>query len=143
MKNSLRLTGVIILIAITGPLLWTLFFDEKHDVIVSVTAFAIGVVTFFGVAELSRSDNKEAFKGESLRTAIACSLVLSYLFIVCVSVFNVTPKEVGGVTQEMVKSFSNVIGVTIAFYFGASAATQIFSEKKDDGGDKKNNEKNV
>jgi hypothetical protein len=34
----------------------------------------------------------------------------------------------GAVSQEFVKSFSNVIGITIAFYFGASAAAQMFDK---------------
>ena len=36
------------------------------------------------------------------------------------------------VTKEFVQSFSQVIGITIAFYFGASAAAQIFGNRTHD-----------
>jgi hypothetical protein len=114
--HSRRLAIVLILIAIIGPVIWSVL--PGHDFVVSVTAFAIGVVTFFGIAEISRpASAQNVLKGDHLRTAIACSLITNYLFIVYFTTFVSTSQVTGGVTQEFVTSFSNVIGVTIAFYF--------------------------
>src|SRR4030095_12818017 len=113
------------------------------DFVVGITAFSIGVVTFFGVAGLNRSvKNQQVLRGERLRTSIACSLVLSYLFMVSFTTFVGNALEAGEVTKTFVESFSSVIGITIAFYFGTSAATQIFGKEKDEQPESKSDDKN-
>jgi hypothetical protein len=130
----LKLAAILILIAVFGPLFWSFRLVPESDFIVSVTAFSIGVVTFFGIAHLNRSAaDRRIFREDSLRTAIACSLVITYLFIVCFSAFVRSAETAGMITKEFVQSFSQVIGITIAFYFGASAATQIFGKRGDNG----------
>jgi hypothetical protein len=59
---------------------------------------------------------------------------LTYLFIVCFSAFVRTApeSETGKVTLDFMHSFSQIIGVTIAFYFGASAVTEIFARRDRD-----------
>lgn len=133
-RHLIVLTILLILVAVTGSLVWSVMLHENHDFVVSVTAFSVGVITFFGVIALNRGTRgQQILKAENLRTAIACSLVISYLFIVCFTTFVRTADTTGEVSQEFVKSFSNVIGITIAFYFGASAATQIFDRNRQAG----------
>ena len=131
-----KLATILIIISIAGPVTWQVvrmahtFLEE--DFIIGATAFAIGVVTFFGVTELNRSSGDgRLFREENLRTAIASSLVLSYLFIVCFTAFTRSSAEAGAVTKEFMQSFAQVISVTIAFYFGVTAATQIFGKHKE------------
>jgi hypothetical protein len=155
-KHLMRLAGILILIAIAGSALWSFFprteddpktprIIEKGpniDFVVGITAFSIGVVTFFGVAGLNRSvKNQQVLKGERLRTSIACSLVLSYLFMVSFTTFVGNSPIAGEVTQKFVESFSSVIGITIAFYFGTSAATQIFGKETDKQPESKSDDK--
>ena len=136
-----KLAGILIAIAVIGPLFWSFRLVPESDFVVSVTAFAIGIVTFFGIAELNRlGGDGRVFRERSLRTAMAGSLVMTYLFIVCFSAFVRTADEAGTVTTTFMNSFSSVIGITIAFYFGATAATEIFGPRrgaeppgKDDG----------
>ena len=128
----LKLAGALIAIAVVGPLLWSLDPFPDSDFIVSVTAFSIGIVAFLGIADLNRSaGDRRVFRDENLRTALAGSLVVTYLFIVCFSSFVMSAEIAGVVTKEFIQSFSQVISVTIAFYFGATAATQIFGRRKD------------
>jgi formate hydrogenlyase subunit 4 len=130
-RYLILLAGGVILIALAGPLVWSVFLSENHDFVIGVTAFSVGVVTFFGIIGLSRSSQKQQMPpAGSLRTAIACSIVISYLFIVCFTTFVKTSDQTGGVTDWFMRSFSNVMSLTIAFYFGASAATQIFDKRK-------------
>ena len=137
----LKLASILILVAIAGPLFWSFRLIPESDFVVSVTAFSIGVVTFFGITELNRStEDSRVFREENLRTAIAGSLVVTYLFIVCFSSFVKSAEEAGVVTKEFIQSFSQVISVTIAFYFGATAATQIFGRRKGNEQDTKSNE---
>jgi hypothetical protein len=127
----LKLAIILIIIAIVGPLLWSFRLVPESDFVVSATAFSIGVMTFFGVTVLNRStEDRRAFREENLRTAIAASLVFNYLFIVCFTAFVRSAELAGAVTREFMQSFSQVISVTIAFYFGATAATQIFGKRK-------------
>lgn len=142
-RHQINLTVTIIFIAIIGPLVWANFSGEDADFVIGVTAFSVGVVTFFGVIGLNRSsDDRKVLRGDNLRTAIACSLVITYLFIVCFTTFVKSADTAGKVTQEFVTSFSNVIGITIAFYFGASAATQIFGKETRDDSESKSGDKN-
>jgi len=127
----LKLATILIVLAIVGPLLWAFRVVPESDFVVSVTAFSIGVVTFFGITDLNRSvEDSRLFREENLRTAIAGSLVVTYLFIVCFTSFVRSADTAGIVTREFIQSFSQVISVTIAFYFGATAATEIFGKRK-------------
>jgi hypothetical protein len=131
----------LIIISIAGPLFWSFHLVLENDFVVSATAFSIGVVTFFGIMELNRSaGDSRVFREDNLRTAIAGSLVVTYLFIVCFTSFVRTAEAAGVVTKEFIQSFSQVISVTIAFYFGATAATQIFGKRNGNEQDTKSNE---
>jgi hypothetical protein len=130
------LASLLIFIAILGSALWSFFArwrDWNADFVVGVTAFSIAVVTFFGVTALNRAaQEQQGINDERLRTAIACSLVISYLYMVTFTTFVGNAPAIGPVTKEFIQSFSSVVGITIAFYFGASAATQIFGQGKGD-----------
>lgn len=137
----LKLAGILIFIAIAGTFFWSFRLVPESDFVVGVTAFSIGVVTFFGITELSRSsEDSRVFREENLRAAIAGSLVVTYLFIVSFSSFVRSAETAGVVTKEFIASFSQVISVTIAFYFGATAATQIFGKKANEQNSKSKGE---
>jgi hypothetical protein len=139
--TPLKLAIVLILIAIAGPVIWSFHLFSDSDFVVSATAFSIGVMTFFGITNLTRtSEDGRLFNDENLRTAIASSLVLTYLFVVCFTAFVKSSSEAGAVTKEFIQSFSQVISVTIAFYFGATAATQIFGKRKENEQDGRRDE---
>jgi hypothetical protein len=137
----LKLATILIVLAVVGSLLWSFRLVPESDFVISVTAFSIGVVTFFGITDLNRSaEGSRLFREEDLRTAIAGSLVVTYLFIVCFTSFVRSADTAGIVTREFIQSFSQVISVTIAFYFGATAATQIFGKRKGNEQDTKSDE---
>ncbi len=136
-----KLASTLIIVAIAGPLFWSFHLIPESDFVVSATAFSIGVLTFFCIMELNRSaEDSRVFGEDHLRTAIAGSLVVTYLFIVCFTSFVRSAESAGVVTREFIQSFSQVISVTIAFYFGATAATQIFGKHKGKEQDTKSNE---
>lgn len=137
----LKLASILVIVAIAGPLFWSFRLIPESDFVVSVTAFTIGIITFFGITDLNRStEDSKVFREENLRTAIAGSLIVTYLFIVCFTAFVRTADTAGTVTREFIQSFSQVISVTIAFYFSATAATQIFGKRKDEEQDTKRKE---
>lgn len=110
-----------IVFAVTGGVLWSFVFAGKHNTVLGITTFCIAVTTFFGVMALNNSTTKGRLNKESLQTAIASTIVITYICILCFSVFLNTPSEMGALTQSFVTTLSNVVGVTIVFYFSASA----------------------
>jgi cytochrome bd-type quinol oxidase subunit 2 len=81
----------------------------------------VAVVTFFGF--LNEAENVDE---RSMRRAIAASVVMVYLVLLATVIFWVEipgdPKtKLPDVTQTMLTHFTTIMGVVIAFYFGASA----------------------
>jgi hypothetical protein len=102
-----------------------------YDGILALTFFAIATTTFFGLLSAgSTTDRASEPGGGSMRLAIAATIVLTYLFCIGTSVFLMPQGDVNPITREFIQSFSGIVGVTVAFYFGASAAHQIFGRDK-------------
>ena len=136
----LKFAIILILVAIAGPLLWSFRLVPESDFVVSATAFSIGIITFFGITDINRSASDDRLFREENWNSHAGSLVITYLFIVCFTAFVKSADTAGVVTKEFIQSFSQVISVTIAFYFGATAATQIFGKRKGNEHDTKSDE---
>lgn len=144
-KRFLILALTIVGIAAAGTLTWNFIFEargeEGHDVILGLTVFAVGIVTFFGFLMIgySRGAGWQLTNG-GLRTAIAATIVVTYLFLVSFEIYLVPPEQVSPITQAFIQSFTGIVGITIAFYFGASTALQIFGkdENKEKGSAPKN-----
>lgn len=87
----------------------------------SIMLVTVAVVTFFGF--LNEAENVDE---RSMRRAIAASVVMVYLVLLATVIFWVEipgdPKtKLPDVTQTMLTHFTTIMGVVIAFYFGASA----------------------
>jgi hypothetical protein len=68
--------------------------------------------------------------GESMRTAMAGAIVVEYLALVGTLAFFVQG-EMPPIAQTMITNFTTVVGIVIAFYFGASAFVQLQREKQE------------
>jgi hypothetical protein len=134
-KRFLLLALAIVGIAAAGTLTWNIAFEQRgregYDVILGLTVFAIAVVTFFGFLVIghSRGGGWQLTKG-GLRTAIAATLVVTYLFLVSFAVYLVPPKDVSPIAETFIQSFTTTVAITIGFYFSASAAVQIFRKEE-------------
>jgi uncharacterized membrane protein YidH (DUF202 family) len=78
---------------------------------------AIGIVTFFGVLARSEEPNGP----ETIRRAIAISLVTVYLVLVGILAFYPGNSAWSELEKTLFGSFTATISVVIAFYFGSSA----------------------
>ena len=146
-KQLIRLALIIIAIALAGTLIWDFGFESRgqtgHDTILGLTVFAIATVTFFGFLVIGESQGEgwSPAKG-GMRTAIAASIVITYLFLLCFETYLVPPKDVSSITKSFIDSFTGIVGVTIAFYFGASATLQALGKNDaSEKGGKKEEEK--
>jgi len=91
-----------------------------------------GVITFFGLLILCQSgEERWKISGESMRTAMAGAIVVEYLTLVGTLAFFVQG-QMPPIAQTMLTSFTSVVGIVIAFYFGASAFVQVQREKRDE-----------
>jgi hypothetical protein len=130
-KRLVALTITLVTLALIGGGLWSFVFHGSHDTILSMTSFAIGTTAFFGIIAASQSsDSKGFFSKDHLRTAITGAVLITYLFILCFSVFIKTPSEMSQLTTSLINSLTSLVTVTIAFYFGASAAVQILGKSE-------------
>jgi len=125
------LTLILFIIATTGTLIWDFVFHGDHDTILGLTAFTIGLTTLFGFMLLSKYRTRDwSLTRGGLRDAIAASIVVTYLFMVGFTTFLETPERVSEITKSFISSFTGVVGVTIAFYFGASAVVQVLGKEE-------------
>jgi hypothetical protein len=110
---------------------------NRADYPITFAIIATGVVTFFGVLkhQLENDGGPTTISDGSLRIALTVSLTMTYfVFVGYTTYYEGTTSEVATST---VTSFTTIVGVVIAFYFGASAYIQVNSPvpPKNDGDD--------
>jgi len=87
---------------------------------------SIAIVTFFGLARIEMASSTEPW---SLRRPIAATIVVVYLILVVTFSF-FDYRELPPITEMLLTSFTAVVSVVIAFYFGSSAYIKGKSIKK-------------
>ena len=129
-RVGVLMAAIIILLSAAGAYL-SVYWDNNGPFI--VVAVGTAVTCFFGLLTLTQTnEGRWELTEESMRTAIAGTIVVVYLVLVgIVAFFVVGPRELPGITQTMVTNFTTVVGIVIAFYFGASAYVQTQREKKE------------
>lgn len=124
------MAGVITILSAVGAYL-SVHWDNNGPFI--VVAVGTAATCFFSLLFLTQDDDEHwQLTEETMRTAIAGTIVVVYLVLVgIVAFFVVGPRDLPGITQTMVTNFTTVVGIVIAFYFGASAYVQAQREKTD------------
>jgi hypothetical protein len=130
MKNPARVwTCVIMSLLIIGVNALGLYLhktqsNENGYVEIAILITAVG--TFFGSLLLFQpEDNTWSPSSTILRKAIATSVIMVYFNLAVITIF--MTGEAGPtlkVADSFVASFTTIVGVVIAFYFGASAIVQ-------------------
>ncbi len=89
------------------------------NVVLSIMLVATGLITFYGAMGGGLSDRK--LSKYDIRLAIVLSLITVYIVLVGTVVFFKRGSELPPIAQTMITHFTTIIGVVIAFYFGAEA----------------------
>jgi hypothetical protein len=129
-RAGVLMAAVITLLTAVGAYLAVLWDTNAPYLVVAVGTAA---TCFFGLLILTQTKDEEwVLTEETMRTAIAGTIVVVYLVLVgIVAFFVVGPTNLPGITQTMVTNFTTIVGIVIAFYFGASAYVQAQREKSD------------
>ena len=132
---------IIITVALAGTFCWDWINNSTgDDTLLALTSFLIGAITFFGIAggvDLRRG--RQSLTKGRMRTAIAASIVITYLFVLSLALFlqppkptsasDTSPAQINPITEAFMNSFTNVVGVPVAFYFGASAVAEALDKQ--------------
>lgn len=117
-RRSALLGTIVVLIVVLG-LAGARYFGTAHFHAFSV--IATGLVTFFGILGIGPADESGELPERRLRAAITAGLMVSYLVLVGLAAFIRESDELSDFTRTLLSSFTSVVGVVVAFYFGASA----------------------
>jgi hypothetical protein len=80
------------------------------------------MIAFVGMLMLSREpDGSWRLSESAMRTAIASAFIAEYVALVSMVAFSKESGDLPAVGQTLVTNFTQLVGVVIAFYFGASA----------------------
>jgi hypothetical protein len=117
--------GLVLLMLISWevPLLW-------NNLYLGVTVFAlsgIGVITFLGILVLSHRSGHRGFSTGEMRSAIAATFMVVYFTMLGILMFFYS--DLPKAAPTLVKNFTYLVGVVIAFYFGSTAAVEHATEK--------------
>jgi hypothetical protein len=87
------------------------------------TAISIGIIVFFGFIWIGlNSQKKFEYDTSNIRTTLTSSIIIVYLFIVCLTIFfREWSDKLDPLPQAMISNFTTIVGVVIAFYFTSSA----------------------
>lgn len=91
----------------------------------------VAIITFFGflILGLSKEKNKQ-LNEKNMRLAITASIIITYLVIVGITIFfGDNAGEMPEIASTTFSSFSSIIGVVVAFYFGGSVYSEIQAKK--------------
>ncbi|MFN2161379.1 MAG: hypothetical protein ACK2UN_04820, partial [Candidatus Promineifilaceae bacterium] len=118
-----------ILIVLIGLTVWKYF--DKDAVFLNLVVICVAIVTYFGFLILGQAIGGDcAINKGGMRTAITAAIVTVYLVLVGLVAFMTKgPEELPQITETMLTNFTSILGVVLAFYFGASAYIQV-QEKK-------------
>ena len=119
--RSLTLLGSLILAIVALTLVGTEVLGGRKFLIFGVVATSL--VTFFGFLSMGMAERPTSYIPDQLmRSAITASVVVTFLVMVGFGTFFV--EQAGGmppIAQALLTSFSSIVGVVVAFYFGSSA----------------------
>lgn len=104
---------------------------DRSMAFLSLMAAAIGILTFFGFLWFISTLNNGALPDQGLRTSITIAVVTVYLVIVGEVAFFAKSIELSEITNQMLTSFTSIVGVVVAFFFGASAYVEGQKIRKD------------
>ena len=129
------LTGLALLVCmIIGLGIWSSW-RFNHNSPISIAIVISAIVSFFGLLYLGSLDQEAwKFTDRSMRTAIAGAIVIEYLALVgIVAFFTKGPEELPPISKKIITSFTAIVAVVIAFYFGSTTYIEVKESELNSG----------
>ncbi len=146
MENKFNIGKKIFLISIV-VISWVALFlwlGRKYGAIDFWAIMLIGaaVITFFAFLGLPGNvDENGAFRESRIRLAIVATLIIAYIVyfgsvVYLDSSLNNNEKGIDTFARDLLPTLTNLLMVTISFYFGSTAATEIAASLSKKSGSK-------
>lgn len=136
LRHELYIIGGLVFVVVVLAYLGHLFFaanptpllnwgaEVSPRMILSLMVVAVALITFYGFMGLGVDGTDSTLSKSDIRLAIVISTLTSYFVIFgTVSFFDEgsEPGQLSALTSQFVTHFTTIVGVVIAFYFGATA----------------------
>jgi hypothetical protein len=105
------------------PILWN---NLRYGVSILAVS-GIGVITFLGILVLSHRSGHPGFSTGEMRSAMAAAFMVVYFTMLGILMFFYG--KLPEMAPTLIKNFTYLVGVVIAFYFGSTAAVELATEK--------------
>jgi hypothetical protein len=103
----------------------------EYSVIYGLMTALCGLVTYFGlVSDPSAKDSDGMITDKQVRFSITSALLVVFLVYYCTTAYWNEKEKTSEYFKLMFPAFIQFLMVVLAFYFGASAAVDIFEKKK-------------
>lgn len=124
--NSSIIATLVLSATLALTIIIGLYISRKtnHPAYNAITIALTAIFTFFGMLIISSSFMESGISESAYRTAIASSLIIEYVLLVAITAFTKpleNNEQSNPISQTLISNFTVVIGIVLAFYFGASA----------------------
>jgi len=100
--------------------------------LVMFVIIADGAITFSSLLLLSHGEGHEASLNEAaMRSAIAGTVVVVYIVLLGIATVELGHEKHTAMSETLINSFTTIVGIVIASYFGASAYVQTRTQAAD------------
>jgi hypothetical protein len=141
-QNQLLLLAVLIVsVGLVGTLVWEFRLQDpkaagtEHNAVLGITIFIQAMIAFFGILNLDESHATKVSpltKG-GMRGAITGAVVVTYVSLVIFHTmveFAAGPRAKDVVTDTFINSFTEIVKITIVFYFASEAVIHWINKSK-------------
>lgn len=123
---ALLVLAIIVLREVLLAIMVYFRFPGVHPLaIYAISTSAVGIITFFGFLSFAHQEGGAlALNESSIRLAIVAAIVTVELVLVGSVTFFTLPGQIPPLAETILTQFHTILGIVIAFYFGASAYVQ-------------------
>jgi len=135
MRNHLiAIAAAIIATVVVGlSVAYFVLSDGNSSLAYGIVTIIVGVVTFFGLVSLPGGLSEDGnFDERRVRFAITATLVIVYVVYLGTTSYWNEKEKMSEYGKLMTQTLTNLLSIVIAFYFGATAAVEVFSRRKKD-----------
>jgi protein-S-isoprenylcysteine O-methyltransferase Ste14 len=125
-KNYRVVSWILILVGVSLALMF-LQGKDASPVPLGFCTVAAGILTFFHfIPDLSDRTQGKDDRDARLRAAIAGAVIVQYLVLVGIAAYLTKETDhLPALTESLIDSFTAIVGIVVAFYFGSSAYIEV------------------